>query len=112
MAPTWLWIVLAVVGVALLAYRWPVSVDLSARGQGEPDGSWAAAFGLQIGPVALTAVAARGVALTVAAHLFGRLLFKRQPRILAGGRRLARAANDVSVVDGLRGATAWFERAL
>ena len=112
MNPTWLWIALALVAVVLVGYRWPVSVDLSARGQGEPDGSWAAAFGLQSGPVAMTAVTARGVPLTVAAHLFGKLLFKRQPRILADGMLLGRASNDISVVDGLRVAAGRLERAL
>jgi hypothetical protein len=111
MDPTWLWIALALVAVVLVGYRWPVSLDLSARAQGEPDGSWAAAFGLQIGPVALTAVTARGVPLTVAAHLFGKLLFKRQPRIF-DGKLLGRASNDISVVDGLRAAAGRLERVL
>jgi hypothetical protein len=112
MVPLWLWIALALVALGIIGYRWPISIDLSARAQGEPDGSWAAAFGLQIGPVALTAVMARGVPLTIAAHCFGKLVFKRQPRIDAKTKLFGRSSNDVSAIDGLRGASERLERLL
>jgi len=103
-----LWVAAAALGVAVVVWVWPVSIDLSARAQGEPDGSWALAFGLALGPLAVTAVMARGVPLTVAAHFLGKqVAFRKRSR----GRR-AGATSDVSAARGLSAIARRLDRAL
>lgn len=58
-----------VVVVALLAY--PYRLALNGELRGEPDGSWAGAGGLEIGPVGVTGAVARGVSPFFQVHVFG-----------------------------------------
>ena len=76
----WFWLVAGLIGVLGGAYLWRPSVDLSARAQGEPDGSWAAACGIQVGPFTATAVTASGVPLTVVVQVFKWRLRQGKPR--------------------------------
>lgn len=68
--------VLAALCVVLLLV--PVRLHLSLRGRGDPSGAWAIAGGAQVGPLALSSVAARGVTPTVGAHLLGKRLWQRE----------------------------------
>jgi hypothetical protein len=106
MDAAWVWVAAALAVLALAGWVWPVSIDLSARAQGEPDGSWAAAFGLAVGPLGITGVMARGVPLTVALHLFGKQVVHRRPR------KPTAVSSDVSAARGLRVLSGRLERAL
>jgi hypothetical protein len=69
------WLLGSVACLALLfalAYWVPVSLSSSLQGRAEPSGSWAVAFGLAVGPIALSAIAAAGVAPFMTCHVFGR----------------------------------------
>jgi hypothetical protein len=68
--------VLAVALLLLLAYLVPVSFNTSLQGRAEPSGGWAVAFGLGVGPIALSAIAAAGVAPFMTCHVFGRKLVR------------------------------------
>ncbi|HEX3850508.1 MAG TPA: hypothetical protein VHW01_06045 [Polyangiaceae bacterium] len=71
------WLLASVALLALLilmAFLVPVSLSSSLQGRAEPSGSWAVAFGLGLGPIALSAIAAAGVAPFVTCHVFGRQL--------------------------------------
>ena len=59
----------AVVVVALFAYPYRFASNGELRG--EPDGSWAGAGGLELGPFAVTGAAARGVPPFFQVHVFG-----------------------------------------
>jgi hypothetical protein len=58
-----------VVVIALLLYPYRLAANGELRG--EPDGSWAGAGGLELGPVAVTGAAARGVPPFFQIHVFG-----------------------------------------
>jgi len=58
----------------VLAVRAPVSLSSSVQGNAEPSGAWAVACGLGLGPIALSAIAARGVAPFLTCHVFGKQL--------------------------------------
>jgi hypothetical protein len=60
--------------LSLLALFLPVSLSSSLQGRAEPSGGWAVALGLGLGPIALSAIAAAGVAPFVTCHVFGRQL--------------------------------------
>lgn len=62
--------------VLLLAFVVPVSFSSSLQGRAEPSGGWAAALGLGLGPIALSAIAAAGVAPFMTCHVFGRQLVR------------------------------------
>jgi hypothetical protein len=62
--------------VSLLTY--PYRLGLNGELRGEPDGSWAGAGGLELGPVALTGAGARGVAPFVQIHAFGLRVLSRR----------------------------------
>jgi len=67
--PLWFWLAaLLLAALVLAALLLPLRFELSAEGRAEPDGQWAAAAGVALGPVALSAVGARGVPLCI--HLF------------------------------------------
>ncbi len=55
--------------IALLLYPYRLAVNGELRG--EQDGSWAGAGGLELGPIAVTGAAARGVAPFFQIHVFG-----------------------------------------
>jgi hypothetical protein len=59
---------------ALLALFMPVSLSSNLQGRADPSGTWAAALGFGVGPLAVTAIAAAGVAPFMTCHLFGRQL--------------------------------------
>ncbi len=76
---TWLaWIALAVLLIGVVLVLLPVRLHLSLQGRGDPSGTWMLAGGGQIGPLALSALGARGVTPTAQLHLFGRQLWKRK----------------------------------
>jgi hypothetical protein len=79
--------IVALVVVVLLLI--PIRVRMSLRGRGDPSGAWALAGGVQIGPLALSGVAARGVEPTFAAHALGRKLWSKRL-----GELLAAEADD------------------
>jgi hypothetical protein len=60
----------------LLAFVVPLSLSSSLQGRAEPSGSWAVALGLELGPIALSAIAAAGVAPFMTCHVFGRQLLR------------------------------------
>lgn len=66
-------LVLGALGVALLV---PVSLSANLQGRAEPSGSWALAFGIGVGPLALSAVAASQTTAFMSCHLFGRQLLR------------------------------------
>ncbi len=73
------WLLASVALVALLlllAFVVPVSLSSSLQGRAEPSGGWAVALGLGLGPIALSAIAAAGVAPFVTCHVFGRQLVR------------------------------------
>ena len=73
----WL-IALGIVVLLLVALVFlPLRLGLSLRARGDPSGAWAAAGGGQIGPLALSGVAAQGVSPRVSAHVFGKKLWER-----------------------------------
>ncbi len=55
----------------------PVRLHLSVQGRGDPDGAWVLAGGSQIGPLALSGAAARGVPGALQLHVFGRRVWQR-----------------------------------
>jgi hypothetical protein len=65
---------LGLVALLVLAFVVPVSVASSFQGRAEPSGGWAVAFGLAVGPFALSAIAAAGVPPFVTCHVFGKQL--------------------------------------
>jgi len=69
-----LWLALGAVCVALvlIALRLPLSLGSNVQARFEPSGVWVLACGLGLGPVALSAIAARGVEPFVTCHVFGR----------------------------------------
>jgi hypothetical protein len=73
------WLVASVALVVLsmlLALVLPVSLSSSLQGRAEPSGGWAVALGLGLGPIALSAIAAAGVAPFMTCHVFGRRLVR------------------------------------
>ena len=68
--------VFVLVAIALVFV--PFRLQLSLRARGDPSGAWAAAGGGQIGPVAVSGVAARGVSPRMSAHVFGKKLWERE----------------------------------
>ncbi len=58
----------------LLAVLLPWSLSSNLQGRADPSGTWALAWGIGLGPLALTAIAAAGVKPFMTCHLFGRQL--------------------------------------
>jgi hypothetical protein len=83
------WIIaLAIALAALVALAFvPVRIGFSLRGRGDPSGAWALAAGGQLGPLALSATAARGVPASVGVHAFGKRLWHKQLRELKRERK-------------------------
>ncbi len=74
--PLWFWIGALVAAVLLLGLLLiPLRFELSAEARAEPDGQWAAAAGVSIGPVALSAVGAHGVPASVHVFVLGKRRF-------------------------------------
>jgi hypothetical protein len=74
-----LWLALCALSLGLfglLAYWLPVSLSSSLQARAEPSGSWALAFGIGIGPIAFSAIAAHGVKPFLTCHLFGKQLLR------------------------------------
>jgi len=72
-----LWLAVCAVSlaiVALLAYWLPISLNSNLQARAEPSGSWALALGIGIGPIAFSAIAARGVKPFLTCHVFGKQL--------------------------------------
>src|SRR5262245_20149134 len=65
------------VALALILLFLPIRLRFSFRGRADPSGAWALAAGAQLGPIAGSGVAARGIETTLQAHLFGRSIYKR-----------------------------------
>ena len=112
----WIVTLALLVGILLLLVLVPLTLRVSVQGRGDPTGSWALAGGGQLGPLAISGVAARGVTATVQVHVFGRRLWQRRLRELAASKQkasddeegaLARAEREV---DELRGRYARLER--
>jgi len=64
-------LVLAGVAVVVALLSYPYRLVLNGELRGEPDGSWAGAGGLELGPVGVTGAAARGVSPFFQIHVFG-----------------------------------------
>jgi len=73
------WIVVAavVLGLLVVLVLLPVRVRLNLQGKGDPSGAWVLAGGTQIGPAALSGVAARGIEPRFQLHVFKRKLWER-----------------------------------
>lgn len=65
-------IVLVLALLGLLAFFVPVSLGSNWQARAEPSGAWALAIGFAVGPLALTALAATGVAPLLTVHVFGK----------------------------------------
>ena len=66
----------ALVGVGLLLL--PLRLRFSLQARGEPSGFWALAGGVQLGPLAASGVAAKGLDAQLALHAFGRKLWGKK----------------------------------
>jgi hypothetical protein len=66
--------------VALLVLLWPIRVHLRVSGRGDPSGAWALAGGTEVGPLALSSAAARGVPAAMQVHVFGKRIYRRPLR--------------------------------
>lgn len=73
---------LALVGITFL----PLRLRFSLQARGEASGFWALAGGAQVGPVAASVVAARGVPAHVNVHAFGKKLWHKRLAELAERR--------------------------
>jgi len=62
--------------LALLAYLLPVSLSSNLQARAEPSGSWVLALGIGVGPIAISAIAAQGVAPFLTGHLLGKQLVR------------------------------------
>lgn len=73
------WLIAAVVVLAVVIglVFVPLRIRLNVQGRGEPDGFWALAGGVALGPLAGSGLGARGVEPAVQVHLFGRSVYKR-----------------------------------
>jgi hypothetical protein len=74
------WIIALAIALAVLVTLalLPIRIGFSLRGRGDPSGAWALAGGGQLGPLALSAVAARGVPASVGLYAFGKRLWQKQ----------------------------------
>jgi len=61
----------SVAALAAIALFARVRIALDVQGRGEPSGHWLAAFGVELGPWAVTGVAARGVPSKLELHALG-----------------------------------------
>lgn len=69
----WLCIVAAlIVALGLVAFFVPVQLSSNWQARAEPSGTWALALGFAVGPLAVTALAATGVAPFLTVHVFGK----------------------------------------
>jgi len=76
--PLWFWLGILLLALALLAaLLLPLRFELSSEARAEPDGQWAAAAGVALGPVALSAVGARGVSPSLHVFLWGKRRLSR-----------------------------------
>jgi hypothetical protein len=76
--PLWFWLGALVAVVLLLgALLIPLHLSLSAEARAEPDGQWAAAAGVALGPVALSAAGAHGVPASMHLFVLGKRRFSR-----------------------------------
>ena len=82
--------------LALLAACAALRTEISARGQGSPDGAWAIAAALGLGPCTFSLVGARGTPLRLDFHFWGR----RWPIVLRASREpgAAEAVHDPMAV--------------
>jgi hypothetical protein len=93
--PLWFWIVAALLLAGLLAtLLLPLRFELSAEAHAEPDGHWAGAAGVALGPVALSSVAARGVPATLHVFAFGKRRFSRELFAPEDGERDERVESE------------------
>jgi hypothetical protein len=69
---------LAVAALGALAVRLPVRLQLRAEGRGDPSGAWALAGGIRLGPLSLSALAARGVPASLQLHLLSQRIYRRE----------------------------------
>ena len=114
------WIACAVVvlDLCLAVSLRPLRVVLDLQGRGEPQGVWAAAGGLQVGPLAASGVAARGTPAVLQVHVFGRCwLTKRARAPRDDGREKEPEPSGIEqakqalqrVGDGYRRCERWFD---
>ncbi len=106
------WGIAAAVVAAIFLILWflPIRLRLSFQGRADPSGTWALAGGAQVGPAMASGVAARGIATTVQAHLFGRSIYKRTLRELLDERE--RKKLEAEAEDEVAAAKAQIERGL
>lgn len=86
------WVLLGCsVALGLIGLFGALRLAIEARACGQPSGSWAAAFGLEVGPLTLSGVAGSGAALRVELHALGRRF------ALPGRKKKARAGRAEAV---------------
>jgi len=74
-----LWLGLCALCLALfglLAYWLPISLSSNLQARAEPSGNWVLALGVGLGPIALSAIGARGVKPFFTCHVFGKQLLR------------------------------------
>ena len=120
--------VVLLAGCVAVALWVPFSLSSSLQGKAEPSGSWAVAFGMAFGPVAVTAIAAAQMAPFMTCHVFGkqvvrlplsRWVKRKKPEPVDGAQpapavtfsRAERAvARFVRALDPIDTVLAWWEK--
>ncbi|HEY4105760.1 MAG TPA: hypothetical protein VGM44_17795 [Polyangiaceae bacterium] len=70
----WLALISSLLVLLGLLSQVPLKLTSSVQGNAEPSGAWAVACGVGVGPLALSAIGARGVAPFLTCHVFGKQL--------------------------------------
>ena len=114
----WIACAIVIIDLCLAVSLSPVRIVVDLQARGEPQGVWAAAGGLALGPLAASGAAARGVPATVQVHAFGRCWWTKRGRgqldqgpegeSETGGIERARRALQ-RVGDGYRRFARWFD---
>lgn len=75
-----IWLAASLAALGLLAavgfFFFPLALSSNVQGRAEPSGSWALAFGVAVGPLALTVIGAAAVPPFVTCHVFGKQLLR------------------------------------
>jgi hypothetical protein len=104
----WLIALVVIVAIAVGFVLVPIRITLSLRGRGDPSGAWAVAGGAQLGPLAVSGVAARGVPASLGAHAFGRKLWQRELAELVRAKPEQKKA-ERRLIDRYKKLERWFD---
>ena len=111
----WIACAVVIIDLCLAVSLTPVRIAIDLQARGEPQGVWAAAGGLALGPLAASGVAARGVPAAVQVHVFGRRWSRKRAREQLDGQSsepegIERARQALRRAgDGYRRFQRWFD---